>query len=388
MPEPKHILVIGAGMGGASAAIALQQAGCRVSLFEHAQALNEIGAGVTIDENGVRALQFLGIADRMRAIADTPGEMVSGARHYATDEPLGQAAAQRAPSNAWFHMMHRADFQEMLVDAALELDPGCLHLGHSLVRFEQDEAGVTAHFANGATARGDALIGADGVRSIVRAALFGAEQPRFTGQVAFRCLIPMALAEPFMDGRWTSAYAGPGRIFVRYSVRGRTLVNCAAHVRTESWREEGWSIPATPEEFEAHFHDYHENVRGLIRNAPRDSLFKWALLDRDPLDQWTVGRVTLLGDAAHPMLPFLGQGAGMAIEDAVVLARAITATADIPEALQRYEAARRPRSNKVVLSARAQGVRYQTDDPSSLARTEPPISNEEMFSYDAGTVPV
>lgn len=388
MSASPHILVIGAGMGGASAAIALQQAGCKVSLFEHAQALNEVGAGVTIDENATRALGYLGLVDKMRAISDTPGDISGGARHYATDEPLGANSAQRPPSDTWFHMMHRADFQEMLVDAALAQDPDCLHLGHSLTGFEQDAHGVTAHFANGATVRGDALIGADGVRSTVRAALFGAESPRFTGQVAFRCLIPMELAEPYMGGRWTSAYAGPGRLFVRYSVRSRTLVNCAAHVRTESWREEGWSIPATPEEFEGHFLDYHENVRGLIRNAPRDSLFKWALLDREPLDRWTVGRVTLLGDAAHPMLPFLGQGAGMAIEDAVVLARAVTAAADIPRALQRYEDARRARANKVVLSARAQGARYQADDPSSLARTEPPISNEEMFSYDAGAVPV
>ncbi len=390
MSQRPHVLVIGAGMGGATAAIALQQAGCRVSLFEQAPQLNEIGAGVTIDESGTRALEYLGVAETLRARADIPptGRAAGGARHYATDEPLGGETIDRPPGKTWFHQIHRADFQKMLVDEVLSADPEALHLGCAFQGFEQDDKGVTARFTNGQSARGDLLIGADGVRSAVRAALFGAETPRFTGQVAYRCLIPTEQVLPYLDGRWTSVYVGPRRTFVRYAIRGRSLINCAAFVKTDSWQEEGWSIPASPEELDEHFHDWHENIRGLIRNAPRDSLFKWALFDRDPIEQWTVGRVTLLGDAAHPMLPFLGMGAGMAIEDAIVLGRAIKGAEDLPDALRRYEAARKTRANKVLLSSRAQGERFQHDDPLNLPRREPPITPAELHRYDAGMVPV
>lgn len=388
MDHRPHVLIAGAGMGGATAAIAIQQAGYRVSLFEKAPQLNEIGAGVTIDESGTRALEYLGIAETLRAAADIPPSG-GGGRHYATDESLGVGPpVDRPPGKTWFHQIHRADFQKMLIDAVLAADSAALHLGHGLSGFEQDADGVTAHFANGASVRGDILIGADGVRSTVRAALFGAENPRFTGQVAYRCLIPTERVEQYLGGRWTSVYIGPRRTFVRYAIRGRTLINCAAFVKTDSWQEEGWSIPATPEELEEHFHDWHENIRGLIRNAPRDNLFKWALFDRDPIEQWTVGRVTLLGDAAHPMLPFLGMGAGMALEDAVVLGRALNGAADLPDALQRYETVRKPRANKVLISSRLQGERFQHDDPLNLPRREPPIAAAELHRYDAGAVPV
>ena len=391
MDRQPHVLVIGAGMGGATAAIALQQAGCNVSLFEQAPQLNEIGAGVTIDESGTRALEHLGVAETLRARADIPwvgGESTGGARHYATDEPLGVAPLERPPGKTWFHQMHRADFQQLLVDVVTAHDPDALRLGHSLTGFEQDDDGVTAHFSNGAKVRGDVLIGADGLRSTVRAALFGAESARFTGQVAYRCLIPIERVRQYLGGRFTSVYVGPRRTFVRYAVRGRTMINCAAFVKTDDWKEEGWSISATREELEGHFHDWHDNILGLIRNAPRDNLFKWALFDREPLGQWTVGRVTLLGDAAHPMLPFLGMGAGMAIEDAVVLGRALTGAKDLPAALQRYEAARRDRANKVLLSSRIQGERFQAEDPINFPRRPPAIAPEELHRYDAGRVAI
>ena len=219
--------------------------------------------------------------------------------------------------------------------------------------------------------------------------MFDAGTPQFRGQVAYRCLIPMERVRGVLGGRSSGTYIGPGRIFNQYAVRHDTILNCVGIVRTDDWQQEGWSTAATKDEFIAQFDGWHESLTGLIAEAPDDGLIKWALYDRDALPQWSQGRVTLLGDAAHPILPFLGLAGAMAIEDAVVLARACAATPDDLEgAFLTYERARQPRTNHVLINSRAQGEIYQGNDTDSYATKRRPNTDPNLYSYDPATVPL
>jgi salicylate hydroxylase len=278
------------------------------------------------------------------------------------------------------HML-RADLHAILIDAVRALDPDSFVLDHIFVRAEDRGDAVTAFFANGAVAQGDMLIGCDGLKSAVRAQLFGTRTPRFTGQVTWRCLLPIAAARPFLGAGRSAIFIGPRRFFNRYTVRRGTLVNCVATAKTGVWSEEGWSVPSTVAEFRQQFDGWHPDVTGLIEHAPPDQIFKWALFEREPLSGWTKGNITLLGDAAHPMLPFLGLGAALAIEDAVILSMALGEHND-PTALLRYEQARIGRTTHIFGEARRQGESYQGDDPKDYLRSNPPAANRALFDYD------
>jgi len=223
--------------------------------------------------------------------------------------------------------------------------------------------------------RGNLLIGCDGLRSAVRTHLFGAEKPRFTGQVTWRCLLPTEIAAPFMSAGRSAIFIGPGRFFNRYTVRRKTLVNCVATAKTGIWSEEGWSVPSTVAEFIQQYDGWHPDVIGPDERAPPDQLFngRFSSATRCRLDP---GRITLLGDAAHPMLPFLGLGAALAIEDAVVLSMALSGRNAEPDGLMRYERARIGRTTHIFGEARRQGEIYQGDDPTPICgRTRrPPIA--------------
>ncbi|MFD2134864.1 FAD-dependent monooxygenase [Novosphingobium resinovorum] len=235
------------------------------------------------------------------------------------------------------------------------MDPETIALNRQVVALAQDAAGVAARFADGSEERAPVLVGADGINSRVRAILFGEESPRFTGQSAYRFLIPVEQVQAQMHLGPSVNYLGPDRQLLRYLIRHGTVVNGVAFVKTDNWTGEGWSTPATNAEMLEKFADWNEDVKALLRAAPAEGTRKWALFDRDPLPQWTVDRVTLMGDAAHPMLPFLGLGAAMGIEDAVVFARAFATAGDPVAALHRYEATRRERANRVLLRSRRQG---------------------------------
>jgi salicylate hydroxylase len=378
-------LIIGGGIGGSILALALLRQGCRVTLFERAEAIGDVGAGLTLAAPATRGLYSLGLKDALMAVSNRPGP--STALHYQTGEALQGSFKDRSwkPEELELsHMIHRADLLDLVHAAISKLDPDVLRLGHTLQGFEQDADGVTAHFEGGRTARGAALIGCDGVRSTVRGQMFGDIAPRFTGQIAYRFLVPIEKARPFMQ--IAGPYIGPGRMMARYPVRQSTLVNCDAFITADSWTGEGWSQRCSVEELQALFAGWHRDVLGLAANAPVDGTAKWALYDRDPLDVWVQARVALLGDAAHPMLPFLGLGAGMGIEDAVVLGRAFGELHDPQAALQAYQSTRSARAGLILLESRRQGQLFREGPDGTTKYTL--TTHAERMAYDPSSVPL
>ena len=378
-----HIMIIGAGIGGLAAALALQRRGFRVTVYERAREIREVGAGVIITANARRALRDLGVDAALEAASNTIS--VFHTCHYATGEVLRAVPNEAIRQKVGLASLgvHRGDLHGLLLQAVLQNDATCLHANHVFVSLEQDDAGVTARFANGSSARADVLVGADGNVSAVHSFLFPQEAPKFAGQVAFRSLIPVALVPPSLLQRVSVMSAGPGRYLLSYPLRDGSIMNLVGLVQSDTWAAEGWSIPASNAEFAQAYAGYEPDLLTLIGNIPPDNLFKWGLRDREPLQTWTVGRVTMLGDAAHPMTPFLGQGACMAIEDALLLGRAFAASATVHEACQRYEAARRPRGTLVQLASREEGLTLQ--DPSRKRRT---AQDRGLLDYDPATVPV
>lgn len=377
-------------MGGLTTALALQQAGIRVSVYEQAPALGEVGAGLTLASNASRILQHLGLGAVLEDLAVIPGR--GAVKHYRTgrtlvDIPRGTTQLERF--GAPYCQIHRHDLHQALVAAVLSADRNCLHLGCKLEDFGQDAQSVTALFTNGMTARGDLLIGCDGIRSTVRARLFGTEDPRFTGYVAWRGLVPMERLSASLVVPDSAVWIGPGHFLTRYKIRRGEVLNYIAIARTNHWVEEGWSVRSTVDALLAEFRDFEPTARSILMATPPDQCFKWGIFDRDPLPVWSTGRVALLGDAAHPTTPFLGQGAAIALEDGMVLARAIAAAGSVAEALARYEKARVARANGVLLASRENGLSLTTTDPDDY--DEETHRNEEsldLAGYDAMTVPV
>ncbi len=381
-----QVAVIGAGLGGLTAALALARRGIAVTVFEQAEALGEVGAGITVSPNAGRVLDHLGLGEAVRARGVLPGtQHIRDLATGATIRTIARDSDLEARHGAPYRHLHRADLHALLASALEAAAPGSIRLGHRLVAVTPEGA---MRFANGTAVAADIVIGADGVRSTVRDCCHRTMPPAFTGQVAWRGLVPAeALPDPVRDEP-PGIFVGPARLVLRYPVRGGALANYAIFVETADWQEESWSTPSTRAELLAHLPDACPSVHALVAATPEPWLFKWALFAREPLESWTAGRVTLLGDAAHAMLPFMGQGAATAIEDGLVLARAL---ADFPpaEALARYEAARRARTAMVQLQSRLLGLRFQGNDPESLGRG--PLMNEEdlgLFGYDAVTVPL
>lgn len=386
----QHVVIVGAGIGGLVTALALQRFGIRVSIYEQAAALAEVGAGLTLASNGSRILLHLGLGGVLDDLAVIPAHgAVKDYRNgrVLVDIPRGNTQLERY--GAPYCQIHRNDLHQAMVAAVRSHDRNCLHLNASLQDFAQDATGITAIFSNGASARGDLLVGCDGIRSTVRTRLFGNEDPRFTGYVAWRGLVPMERLGESLVTPDSAVWIGPGHFLTRYRIRRGELLNYIAIARTNSWVEEGWSVHSTVEALLAEFRGFEPGARSVLMATPPELCFKWGIFDRDPLPAWSVGRVTLLGDAAHPTTPFLGQGAAMALEDGMVLARAISASSTIPEALARYEQARVARANGVLLASRDNGNRLTTTDPDRYH--EEPHRNEEslgLAAYDAIHVPV
>lgn len=385
-----RIAVIGAGMAGLTTALSLQKNGFNPVVYESAPELGEVGAGLTISPNSTHGLEYVGLADELAKKANVT--QTQAIMHYQTGEILATSERGDIPRQKYganYYQIHRADLHEILCNAAEKNNPGCLVLDHAFVSYAERDDGIEMTFANGNTATCDVVIGADGVRSAVRAAMFGPEDPKFTGNVAYRGLVDKGNLPDELFTPSSGVAIAPRKAFTRYLVRDGSVINFVAFVRRDGWNEEGWSIPVTQEELMEEFGDWHPRISDLIKAAPKDKVFKWALYDRDPLDQWTKGRVTLTGDAAHPMLPFMGMGAAMGIEDGVVLGRAFGASSDIDEALTRYEAARKERANYVLVMSRKARERLQSDNPEQYDDSK--HKNEEslgLFEYNPGTVPV
>jgi salicylate hydroxylase len=350
-----RVAIIGGGIGGLTAALALSRAGLEVSVFEAAGELKEIGAGVALHANAMRVLQAIGVEDAVRKVAGRT------AFHATRDGISGRAITKtsRRRQTTLYGIrpatVHRADLLDVLAAA---LPPEMVSLGKKCVSVTSDSSSAAARFADGSSVEADIIVGADGIHSAVRTSLFGPDAPRFTGKICYRSVIPTAAVRGGVssavaadNGQWL----GPHGTIVLYPLRGDELINVVCHYDDDDYRHESWVTECSRDEVLARYAGWHESLLRLFEAG--DTWYKWALYDRDPIPAWTSGRVTLLGDAAHPMLPYLGQGACQALEDGSVLALALAATPSDPVgALGVYERVRRPRASQVVLTARARGV--------------------------------
>jgi len=353
---PAEVSIVGAGMGGLTAALALQRFGMRVRVYEQAEALGEVGAGLHITPNGYKVLAALGVTRALEPLAFRPRAIST--RHYRSGEPNFEGALDAAFEQRFgapYIDLHRADLHQALARAVRGNDPGCVHLGCELTGVSENSRAARAEFAGGMALEAPVLVAADGVHSVIRSCVHGEPGARFTGHVAYRGIVraggfPVELIEPKLN-----VWVGPGRHFVAYYIRGGELLNYVGIVEDHEWRTESWTSPADHGELREHFSDWHAGVRALIEATVDQQCFRWALLVRDPLSAWSTDHITLLGDAAHPMVPYLGQGANAAIEDGWVLAHCL-ATAETPAAgLRAYEAARLARTARVQAAAWEQG---------------------------------
>ncbi|MDW3098786.1 MAG: FAD-dependent monooxygenase [Alphaproteobacteria bacterium] len=366
-------IIAGGGIGGLTAALAFRHFGWEVEVHERAAELGEVGAGIQISPNGMKVLRALGLEDSIAKNAFEPEALEmrmgrSGRRIFRV--PVGDAAVARwgAP---YLHV-HRADLVEALAAELEDRAPDSVRLSSAVTGYEQSANGITALTDQGASAEGDVLIGADGIHSAVRTQMLGPEQPVFTGNVAWRAVVPIEKLGDLAPPPTACIWPGPSRHAVTYRLRRGTLANLVGVVERDDWRGESWTEQGTREEALADFSGWHPIVTNLIEQA--DAHFRWALFDRAPLKQWSDGRATLMGDAAHPTLPFMAQGAVMAIEDAFVLAKACSDTpTDIPSALEQVYASRIKRTSGVQLGSRANAATFHKPTAAAQFATYGPM---------------
>lgn len=357
------VIVVGAGLGGLTAAAVLAQRGIDFTLLEQASQLGEIGAGVQLAPNAMKVLRALGLEKQAAEIGFEPNAHI--VRNWKTAEVLARTPYKGVLSQVFgaaYYGYHRADLHELLRGAVpkerVRLAARCTG-----VREEDGQAVVT--LADGTELRADAVVGADGIHSAVRASLFGAEAPRYTGNACWRGMTPAAALAPGLIDPDMTVWFGPGASIVHYYIRGGTMVNWVAAFESDEWAEESFNTEGRREEMMERFADWHPTMVALLANS--DRYLKWGLFDRDPLPHWSQGRVTLMGDACHPMLPYLAQGACMAIEDGYAVADHLDkGRDDIGQALQRYEQARRERTARVQLLARARSHDNHLKDAAAI----------------------
>jgi salicylate hydroxylase len=355
-----HVIVVGAGVGGLTCALSLARRGNVVTVLERADAPAEVGAGLQLSPNATRVLIDLGLEDELRDTAFAPEAAM--VRDRATGRVLLETRLGSFAEHRWgapYLQIHRADLHGVLMDAVKAEPRIAVRFGFPVDGVRQSETRVAAVSGDEAV-EGDVLVGADGVRSKVREILFGPENPRFTGQVAWRGVAKADWRLRGLTPPFAQIWTGEGRHFVHYYLRRGELINVVGVVQRD-WREESWTRPGDPADFAADFAGWPEPVASLI--AAVEQPFLWALYGRDPLPNWTQGRATLLGDACHPMLPFLAQGAAMAIEDSAALARLLAESSDVHGALVAYEALRKPRTTKVQERARLNAHLFHLPPP-------------------------
>jgi salicylate hydroxylase len=351
---PARAVIVGGGIGGLFTANALIANGLRVSVYEQAPALGEVGAGVFVTPNSVRQLRRVGLASSV----EKWGARVGAGSRYFRHDGSAIAPVQVTDSSGWNATfgMHRADLVGILAEA---LPASVVHVDHRCTGLEQSGDVVRVSFANGVIVEGDLVIAADGIHSELRQHVVPPSNPVFSGSVAYRGLVPHECVPYWPTESW-QMWLGKAKHFLTFPVRAGKLINFVGFVPADKEMKESWSAPGDPEVLRAEFTGWDPRIEALLKQV--QSTFRWALYDREPLPTWTKGRLTLLGDAAHPMLPHLGQGANQSIEDgmalATILARANRET--LPTALLAYERLRREWVALVQRGARENGLRYDS----------------------------
>jgi salicylate hydroxylase len=394
-----RILIAGGGLGGLTAGLALLKKGFNVRILEQAAQLKEVGAGIQLSPNCNHVLFKLGLEPEFMKLASEPqGKIVRLWNTGQTWNLFDLGSVSRKLYGYPYLTAHRADLHQTLANAVRREDPDAIVLGAKMIAFDQQAHGVTVRTEDGRSFEGDVLVGADGVHSLVRETLFGADKPRFSGIVAWRGVIEAATLPTQLQRPLGVNWVGPGAHVIHYPLRANKLVNFVAAVERTDWQVESWTERGSTEECLADLAGWNEDVHSLIRAI--DVPYKWALMVRDPMAKWSHGNITLLGDACHPTLPFLAQGAAMAIEDGYMLARALDEYRDDPVvALSHYEEARKDRTARVVEGSNANAKRFHNKE---LAHPEGAAAyvNREwqedrvkeryewLFTYDVETAPL
>ena len=367
-----HVLVVGGGIGGLTAALALEKRGHIVTVAEQSGVISEVGAGLQLSPNATKVLSALGVGARVMTDAFRPqaAEMRwgrGGAKIF--DIPLRKFAVNRW--GAEYIHVHRADLIEALRAELEARAPDALRLGRRLERYENRGDKIVAHFVGGESIEADLLVGADGIHSAVRAQMLGPDKPEFTGCVAWRATAPVSALGDNAPPPTACVWAGPRRHAVTYLLRRGSLANFVGVVEHKEPGEESWTAVGAKDQALKDFKGWHPSVTAIIEAA--GTVNRWALFGRKPLPKWSDGRATLLGDSCHPMLPFLAQGAAMAIEDAWALAACLEADADVSAALAAYEARRKPRVTRVQAGARANAKLFHRGNPITRFGTYVPM---------------
>ncbi len=386
-----NIAIVGAGLGGLTVAATLLQRGHRVRVYEQATGLGEVGAGIQMSANAMKVLDRLGLRSALEPVAVRP--LAFEFRRFDTGEmlhrlPLGDKHEQQ--HGAPYLQLHRADLHRALLETVLRLDAGALTVGARVTTLDEHSDGVHLGFDAHATVHADLVIGADGIKSMVRRHVLGEQSPVFTGQVAWRCIVPIDRIAPALRTDLVSTiWCGPRNHAVTYYLRGGALLNFVGCVE-RPWEEESWTARHAWDELSADYQGWHPMVRAVVDNVDPDQCFRWALNQREVSHRWSTARVTLLGDAVHATLPYMAQGAAMAIEDAAVLARALALPMPLHEQLRHYETHRAPRTARVVRESAEMGALYhivhapamrQAFIDRDIARSR----NEWLYPYDPWT---
>ncbi len=382
------ISVVGAGIAGLTLVLALQKLGFKPKLFEQSPVLGEVGAGIMLTPNSSLLLNYLGLSDRLIQASIQPEN--NYLYDYLTDVVVSKSDLGMRSlgfSGKPFRTIHRADLHAILCAAVRTDDPECIRLGHNLIGLSEEGSHVRLVFENGAIEQTDILIGSDGIRSVIRTKLFDESKPVFTGNVAWRGVVSNSAQNYRMEPSDMGNWIGPKRNVVVYPLRGGSELNYVAISERDTWVEEGWNVQSNPAELVQEFSGWSGRLLTMFANTPPDKCFKWGLFDRAPMARIVRGRVALIGDAAHPMLPFLAQGSAMGIEDAIVIARCLASGDNPVDALQSYQATRLERTSWVQTQARKARRLFHSDggEMELEAREE---RSRKIYTYNAITVPI